>query len=444
MIKRGFAVARTQKRLEYIPGQMIVQIKEDAVRPAIPTGRLSFSSATARSVPRAVRQRLTYLRDNYGLSVVTPLFSTSAPRLARSRVTKTERQSLAFVSSVADSLSEELRGFAVMAMDPKKKIGAKMMKDLSASPTMNLVEPMPARWMAASRPDPMLNLQWGLRAIKWFRANRPRSGRIKVAVMDTGIDRTHPDLRGVALDYHYSGLSAKDLLGHGTHVSGIIAALTNNNIGVAGVATSKLIMWKIFRDKPEFGGFYVDGERYLRGLREVVTSGARVLNLSIGGGADSKIEALLFRQLAAHNVVVVAAMGNEFQEGNQTSYPAAYKSVIAVGALAENRRRSWFSNTGRHIDLVAPGSSILSTTPRSRSRWLAEEETDYVAWDGTSMATPHVAGAAALLLARNRHMTTEQVRQRLRKTAATLPNMRGKNWTPSYGAGLLNVQKALR
>ena len=125
---------------------------------------------------------------------------------------------------------------------------------------------------------------------------------------------------------------------------------------------------------------------------------AQVLNLSLGGEKDpAEIDVL--RDVIAAGVVVVAAMGNEYDEGNPIEYPAAIPEVCAVGATDELDKRAGFSNTGRHIDLVAPGVVILSTTPTFR--YDGDGEQDYDAWDGTSMATPHVAGAAALVLAKS-------------------------------------------
>jgi subtilisin family serine protease len=139
-------------------------------------------------------------------------------------------------------------------------------------------------------------------------------------------------------------------------------------------------------------------------------------------------------------VVVAAAMGNEFQDGNPTEYPGAYPTVFAVGAVSESLRRSVFSNTGRHIALVAPGSNILSTLPVKRSPRL--QETNYAAWSGTSMATPHVAAAAALVAAKKPALGPAQIKDRLLKTARRLDTM-SKKRTVELGSGLLDLKAAL-
>ncbi|HYQ82244.1 MAG TPA: S8 family serine peptidase, partial [Anaeromyxobacteraceae bacterium] len=152
--------------------------------------------------------------------------------------------------------------------------------------------------------------------------------------------------------------------------------------------------------------------------------------------------AILFRQLDAAGIVVAAAMGNAGDQGNPTMYPAAYQGVLAVGAVAESLRRASFSNTGRHIAISAPGVNILSTLP-TRPSPPYRTESGYASWSGTSMATPHVAGGAALVLARNPGWTSQQVKDRLRGTAAKVPGMRGRPWSPAYGDGLLDLEAAL-
>ena len=135
-------------------------------------------------------------------------------------------------------------------------------------------------------------------------------------------------------------------------------------------------------------------------------------------------------------------MGNAGDQGNPTMYPAAYPGVLAVGAVAESLRRASFSNTGRHIGISAPGVNVLSTLP-TRPAPPYRSESEYASWSGTSMATPHVAGAAALVLARNPAWTAQQAKDRLRGTARKVAGMRGRPWTPSYGDGLLDLEAAL-
>ncbi len=430
------------KRLGYIPGQLIVRVHKGAIQRTLRAVKLKLGRKEAALLPEEVAQPLDYLRANAGLKSVQPVFSSRLAALQRVQVPMAQRHRLATLSSVADAEHEDLTGIAVLSLDPRK-VTPRLINALAASPAVEYVEPMPARWPAVMPVDvdPLHNLQWGLRAIEWFEADLPDARQIRVGLLDSGIDRKHPDLRAVPVTYHHQGLKAQDIIGHGTHVAGIIAATPNNGVGIAGIARCRLIVWKVFPDEPEFGDFYVDGERYLRALNAAIAAGVRVINLSLGGTESSRTEALLFRRLIRSGITPVAAMGNEYKEGDATEYPAAYPGVISVGSLAENRLRSSFSNTGRHIDLVAPGSNILSTVPTRASRYL--EETDYASWSGTSMATPHITAAVALVAARYPDKDPGQITTHLRRTATRLRAMRGRSWTPAYGAGLLNLRRAL-
>jgi subtilisin family serine protease len=169
----------------------------------------------------------------------------------------------------------------------------------------------------------------------------------------------------------------------------------------------------------------------------------RVVNLSIGGTASDQTEALLFKLLNDDGINVVAAMGNEFEDGDPTEYPAAYDGTIAVGAINEANRRAFFSNTGAHIALSAPGVNILSTLPMKTSPVRDGTDTEYNAWSGTSMATPHVTAAAALVLTKQPALDGAQMKKHLQKTAASLPVMQGKKFTQTVGAGLLDLEAAL-
>lgn len=183
-----------------------------------------------------------------------------------------------------------------------------------------------------------------------------------------------------------------------------------------------------------------NAEKYYQALGHTMDPDhrAHVLNLSLGGEEDPA-EQDIIDDILAEGITVVAAMGNEYEEGNPVSYPAAYKGVIAVGAVDEADRRAAFSCTGEHISLVAPGVNILSTVPRYPSLLAARR--DYDSWPGTSMAAPHVAAAAALLLAKKPGLTPAEVCSCLVKTADRVGGQSG--WNEEFGAGRLNIKAAL-
>jgi subtilisin family serine protease len=327
---------------------------------------------------------------------------------------------------------------------------------------------------AAAAPAPAA--MWNLPMIRWNEARAlPQfadASGIKVAVLDTGIDIGHPDLQGKVAKYVYdhpllaNASGPKDLIGHGTHVSGTIAASINNRIGINGICSCKIYSWKIFDDEPDYNEaddyyhYYVDPTMYQRALTECVEQGVHVVNLSIGGtGAPDPNERSLFEKLLNAGTTVVAAMGNERGRGSPTSYPAAIPGVIAVGATRITDSVTSFSNRGSHISLCAPGETIWSTLPTYGGqtgytpRHLPggthvtgapdARDTDYAAWDGTSMASPHVAAAAALLLAKSPGFTPGEVRDKLMQTADRVPGMGNEPHHPDYGAGRLNLLSLL-
>jgi subtilisin family serine protease len=433
-------------RLDVLPGQFFVRVHPGAIRPHVPTrtraafgtSRMAFTTATADAVPEAVAEPLEYLRKHTGLTNVRPLFEDAGRgRVSRAGVDDPERERLALAASVVTQEDDDIAGLTIAEMDPKADMQA--IAHAAAANAIDYIEPVPVRWLAAV--DPMQNVQWGLRAISWFDAERPDASNVSVGILDTGIDAGHPDLANVDITYEHPGTRAEDIVGHGTHVAGIVGAETNNAVGIAGVARCAIHMWKIFPDEQVDGEYYVDADVFADALRAGAESGLSALNMSIGGTRSSSIEQVLIRRLITRGVVVVAAMGNEFQDGNPIEYPAAYDGVLAVGALAENRERSDFSNTGRHIGICAPGSNILSTLPRRRSSFRSERL--YASWSGTSMATPHVTAAAALVAAKEPALSPSDIVERLCSTAATLSAMRGRTRTNEYGAGLLDLERAL-
>lgn len=376
-------LAPAHERLEYVPGSIVVRVHED------------------------VREPFEYLEREAGAHSV-----------------------------------ERLDGDMTVVWLDESEVSPQLLRTVESSPAVAFAERLPARWLsAAGEPDPRHNRQWGLRAIRWFDTEVAGAEEVTVAICDTGVDTGHPDLAGVVAAYDHEGASETDVVGHGTHVSGIVAARTDDVAGVVGVARCRVAMWKVFPDEPMSGNFYVDGSRFLQALNAVATSGAKVLNLSLGGTQSSQAEQLLFDRLERAGVTVVAAMGNEHDHGNPVEYPAAYEHVLAVGAVAETNRRSPFSNTGAHIGLAAPGSNVLSTLPTQPSSF--RPDTSYASWSGTSMATPHVAAAAALVAARHPDWTPADTKEHLRAHAAKVADMGGKSFTEEFGSGLLDISALL-
>ena len=441
---------RATRTPEFVPGKLIVRFREDALAPAravLARGARAISAVRdlAAALPEQVSGPLEMLKRQCGVKRIDPLLAPPPRAASAAGMTRMTRGVLSLAASVDASPRERLAGYNVIELE-EKQVSAETLKRIQASRAVQFAERVPNRWVSARRKkaaaDPSLNLQWGLRAIDWFAARRrPSAAQVHVAVLDTGVDARHPDLKGAIEAYHRAGHSAKDLPGHGTHVAGIIAALANNGVGIAGVADCRLHLWKVFSDPAGPTAFEeFDDEAYNRALGALLDSPARIVNLSLGGTAASRTERELIAALVAEGVLVIAAMGNEYAEGNPVEYPAAYADVLAVGAIGEARRRAAFSCTGRHINLVAPGEHILSTLPRYG---FGGRETDYDAWDGTSMAAPHVAGVAALLKAQNPAKSGAWIGKRLQKTAQRLPAMRSRKHSAAYGHGLVSVARAL-
>lgn len=441
--KRAHEHAASRQRFH--PGQLIVRCNVDVTDGMPDVTRASLTALNAFALPAAVDNPFRKLQEAGLIREVKPIFSRMTS--GRSLSVAPTNVAAAFAMSVHDSENDDLRGITLLRLSRSTDL-KKVVKELANTPGIEYVHQVPRRWITA-RPkpnDPLFKKQWGLPAIGWLTTDPlPDAAAVKVAVLDTGVDMTHRDLENVVQKYIHEGASSEDIVGHGTHVSGIIAAETNNNVGISGVCRCDLSVWKIFTDTPDpkDGDYYVDEVMYQRALNAARNSRMRVVNLSIGGGELSKTEKILFRRLIDAGVTVVAAMGNEFNEENPIEPPGAYPGVIAVGAIGQTKRRASFSNTGKHISIVAPGIGIVSTLPMKASANRSSDETRYASWDGTSMATPQVSAVAALVLAANPTFTPAQVRKRLISTATKLNAMKGKSKTNEYGFGLLNLKAAV-
>lgn len=213
---------------------------------------------------------------------------------------------------------------------------------------------------------------------------------IKVAILDTGIDSDHPDLiEGIVASQDFTGDGVEDVNGHGTHCAGIIGARLND-VGFVGVApkTELLIAKVLGNDGTGSFDWISDGVLW------AVDQGADIISMSLGGPVSSHRLYQAIHVALAKGVMVLCAAGNEgslFQ--NSIGYPGRYGGVITVAAHDENGNRSGFSSRGGEIDVMAPGSNIWSTFL----------DGSYAELSGTSMATPFVAGLAALILSKHRN-----------------------------------------
>jgi len=278
---------------------------------------------------------------------------------------------------------------------------------------------------------------------------------VTIGVVDSGADLSAPDLASKSPST-WSVFSrshrVRDVLGHGTFVSSLAAGSVANGIGISGFGgDARLLVVQA-----------IDSDGYITDVDEAaaivyaVRHGARIINLSIGGPESSAVEQRAIRWAARHGALIVAAAGNEHDQGNQPEFPAALLQHVgsygrggiglAVGATSMDGTRAYFSNTGSYLSLAAPGFNVFAAEsadaewPRAQLPWASP---GYYGWaSGTSFAAPLVSGAAALVWAANPRLTARQVAKVLKQSAT------GTSWNAELGWGRLDaaaaVQLALR
>lgn len=334
---------------------------------------------------------------------------------------------------------------------------------LRGLPGVVRVEPNYHIQLAAVPNDPMFSSQWALannqtgadiRALAAWNVNTNASN-ITVAVIDTGIDYAHSDLAAnmwrnsreipnngldddangyvddvYGYDFANNDSDPIDDHGHGTHVAGIIGAVANNGRGIAGVAWNVRLMAVKFLSA-NGTGTVADA---VRAIDYAVQMGAHIINASWGGAGYSSILAQAISRAENAGVLFVTAAGNNGTNNDHSpTYPASFANtnILAVAASDRNDNLATFSNFGPStVHLAAPGVGILSTLPNH----------GYASWSGTSMAAPHVSGAAALLWAKHPDWNFRQVRDRLLQTVDPLPSLQRKVLT----GGRLNLERALQ
>lgn len=383
------------------------------------------------------------------------------------------------------ALSQQLKGFVTQKISGQNIVVVKKavfetndsaIKALNENPMVEIAEPNYIYKINKAPTDPLYVQTWGLAnvgqadpknqvGVAGIDINAERAWEIQtgtrekiIAVIDTGIDYTHPDLvdnmwvnesekngkagvdddnNGVVDDvYGYNAITgtgnAKDDQGHGSHCAGTIGARANNGIGVAGVNWNVRMMAVKFLDAGGSGSL-ADA---IKAIDYATKMGAHVMSNSWGGGGFSQTLMDAIKRSNEAGAIFIAAAGNEYNNNdNSPTYPSTYQveNVMSVAAIDNRGAKADFSNYGKKtVHLGAPGVNVMSTTGGS-----------YKSFSGTSMATPHVAGVAALLWANEPNLTAAQVKERLIATVRPLASMKGKTRTggmvDAYGA-LTNTQ----
>lgn len=285
--------------------------------------------------------------------------------------------------------------------------------------------------------DPLFKDQYGLKLMELEEAWKinPGNPNIKIAMIDTGVDLNHPDLK----DKLVSGKNIADPSkppmddnGHGTHTAGIAAAAMNNAEGGAGVGGNCSIMpVKVLTN----GGGTDD--TIAEGIVWAADNGANVMSMSLGMYRSSKPIEDALKYALDKGVTLVASAGNNNAEYD-VHLPSTYPGVIEVAATDANDQKSSFSNFGKRISVAAPGSDILSTLPTYS---VGSKPKSYGKLSGTSMACPHVAGLAALILSQKPGLKPAEVKKIIESTAVDLGD---KGWDKYYGNGRVDALAALK
>ncbi len=291
------------------------------------------------------------------------------------------------IQRLGAKLLEKLSAIDVSRLSlPKGLTVERAMEIMSKLNIVEFAEPNYLHRTTWSPRDPRYGEQWGVKQIRTAKGWGIHTGRCStvIAIIDTGVDLDHPDLKNKIVsgyDFVDGDNQADDQGGHGTHCAGIAAASVNNNVGISGVCANCSIMpVRVLRS--DGGG---PSSNVAKGIIFAADNGAQIISLSLGTYSLSSTVRDAVEYATKKNALVIAAAGNN--NTNAPHYPAFLPQSISVGATDENDVRSEYSNYGAWVDVAAPGNHILSTFP----------DGDFAYKNGTSMATPFVAGLAGLM-----------------------------------------------
>lgn len=340
------------------------------------------------------------------------------------------RYIVGYRDAVQGSRALRAAGAALALSLPQQRAAAAYIPDaalraLGRNPNIAYIEPDVQRFaLAQSTP-------YGIAMVQALEVAQAASSDVALCIIDSGYGLGHEDLQGTNVTFSRdsgSGDAATDGCGHGTHVAGTIAALQNDRgvLGVNPTGDLALHIVKVFGDNCS----WAYSSSLVAALNECRAAASKVVvNMSLGGSYASTTERNAFAEAYnSGNVLPIAAAGNDGT--TRYSYPASYPSVVSVAAIDSARQKAWFSQANDQVELSAPGVGVMSTVP-----WGG-----YEAWSGTSMATPHVAGVAALVWNRVPSATASDIRDALNRTALDL-GAAGRDTATGYG--LVQAKAAL-
>ena len=433
-------------RSEFVPGEIVIKFKDQS---HTSTNNSKIHNAETSDNPLAYFESKYLVRQKKDMGNSGFIFTTDAPQLGN----KITFESGISKTPEAKALHQKLRTLSVI-------------EHLQTDPNVLYAEPNYLYSASSERVtvnDPLYNQQWNLPMLGVPAAWQASTGEsVTVAVIDTGINVNHLDnplnlMDGY--DFISDNASADDQeqgpddnphdtgpFQHGSHVTGIIAAATNNALGVSGIAYHASIMplRVLGVDNKGTNSDIATAILYAAGISnatgQLPSKKADIINLSLGGEDKSNQLEEAIESALAEGVIIVAASGNE---GSTTPhYPAAFEGVVGVSSINENKILSNFSNHGDYVDVAAPGGTSVNNILYDGfqdgvlSTFFASE---YVQLTGTSMAAPHVSAIAALMKAINTHLTNTTFDEALRSGSLT-DNLNNPIY---YGNGLINAAKSV-
>lgn len=388
------------------------------------------SSSQAGQLQNVLSQKLSLVQDEQRY-IVKFKQTGSAAMKGKNKLKKGPNENAsdrAFDAMAAKSILKNAGAKPHKVLGKHKMVAASMSKSvlnkLRKNPNIEEIADDPKRSLMAQ------TTPYGINMVQASQFAQSDTSARRVCIIDTGYNLGHNDLpgtnNGLTGNANNSGVGNwyNDGNGHGTHVAGTIAAYDNTQ-GVVGVYPGvNMHIVKIFDDN----GNWTYASDIIDGITQCQNAGANVVNMSLGGGGSSSAEGSAMQGFVDDGMLLVAAAGND---GNSTkSYPASYSAVMSVAAVDSNENHASYSQYNSAVEIAAPGSSVYSTYP----------DNSYATLNGTSMATPHVAGAAALVWSYFPQCTNTQIRSALNATAKDRGTSGRDNY---YGYGIVKVSNAV-